>query len=212
MNFHKKFNQKKQIEYPCDLCGTPTAQIRTITRNNVIDNALSGFTCQDCLDAEEDYVEKLEDELNNNPKLRDQRAEQFQRIRLGEKADFICKYGPGVKHINCKICGQGFSYQIVVEDHFPDHIIIRDEISNFFCSDCIVNGSMQTHVTESLLKLLQFRKASEDVKKKYEFFKSLSESQFINEKKNFISTFEHGKELEAEEAIVTILNNATFYV
>lgn len=169
----------------CDICGAPHALLRTFTDDDVIVDALSGYTCQECLDIEEDYVEKLADKLNENQKLRDQLAERFQRIRQDGKAHFIGNHGLGVKHEKCEICGQGHSYLCIVEDHFEGHVEMLDEIAGWFCADCITTGIQRTHTNKVLHELMLFWKDTDEAKQE-----SLNKS-----------AFKQGNELGVQEAV-----------
>jgi ribosomal protein S14 len=142
------------------------------------------------------------DELDKNQEVRDQLAKRFQRVRLGDKAYFICTHGQGVKHEKCEVCGQGNSFLCIVEDQFESHVEMLDEIAGWFCLDCITTGIQDTHTGKALRELLIFRNDCENVKEKYQFFMSRGKSQLTKrEMKECLSIFKHGKELEKQEAL-----------
>ena len=199
-------NQKEKPVNICDICGAPHALLRTFTDDDdVIVDSLSGFTCQGCLNIEEDYVEKLADKLNGNQKLRDQLAERFQRIRQDGKAHFIGNHGLGVKHEKCEICGQGHSYLCIVEDHFEGHVEMWDEIAGWFCADCITTGIQQTHVAKAIRELRLFWEECDDVKARYTTY--MTTAYYIDaaakqdSSNNFMSAIKRGIELEEQESV-----------
>jgi hypothetical protein len=204
----KKFQllKPKQEENNCDICGAPHALLGTITNDDgIIVDELSGFICHECLDVEDDYVEKLVDELNGNQKLKGQFAERFKKIRLKNKADFIGKYGLGVKHEKCEICGQDNSYLCVVEDHFKGHVEMWDELAGWFCADCITTGIHQTHMYKVLYEFSQFRKDCNDVKARYKTYMTMpcyvDEAAKQEASSNFESAIKRGIELEEQESV-----------
>jgi hypothetical protein len=136
------------------------------------------------------------DELDKNQEARDQHAERYHQVILINTADFIGKYGLGVKHKKCEICGQGNSYLCIFEDHYEGCVEIFDELSFWACADCNSNGRQITHRAKILRESIQYWIECDNVKKEYE----LGAWKSREEMKSYLSTFEHGKELEAQEA------------
>ena len=143
----------------CDICGAPDAMIRTITRENRIIDELSGFTCEGCMsdNTEHDFVADLSDKLETNTRLRTVLAERFRMIRMKEKGLFISSYGTGIEHEKCEICEQSYSYLCVVEDHKDNgDIKVLDEVSGWFCADCITMGREKTCLEDRVRDLVVF--------------------------------------------------------
>ena len=134
--------------------------------------------------------------------MRDQLAERFQRIRLKNKQHFIDKYGKGVNQ-ECSICGQNSSYLYIFEDNCEGSVDIWDEINFWTCADCASNGRNDTHRAKVLREFMLFSRECDHVRDKYKFYNSIVGTPLYTEeeRKNFISIIEYGKELEEQEAM-----------
>lgn len=144
----------------CDICGAPNALIRTITHKDQVVNELSGFTCEYCIEAnvENTFVANLIEKLETNDELRKELAERFRQMRLNQKGIFIANYGTGVEREKCELCGQNYAYLCTVEDYKDDgDVEVLDEISGWFCADCITMGREKTCFENRIRDLIQFR-------------------------------------------------------
>ena len=192
---------KKNI---CDICGAPNALLRTITNPELgIIDELSGFTCQECIDADKeyDYLKSLVNELDSDDELRDQLIARFETVRLEQKGFFISNYGLGIKGKRCEVCENEISYLCIVEDHYPDgRVEMLDEISMWCCVDCISTGRQKTRMENEFRELMSFRIECDDVKTKLDKFMEIL-NPTRKQRNEFMELVERLQELIEEENI-----------
>jgi hypothetical protein len=149
----------------CDICGAPSAAIRTITLDGEIINELSGFSCDSCMGQEEEqeYVEELDEKLEKDEDLRKQLYDRFNTIRFNEKSIFISRYGVGESNEKCELCSKRNAYLCIVEkQHTDGSRDILDELTGWYCIDCITTGIEESHTENELKKLVFFHAVCEN--------------------------------------------------
>jgi hypothetical protein len=195
----ENYNDKNPIqeEYFCSVCSRTYLPLKIFPSNNSTVDKFTKTTCPECLKVRKQNVEKLPDELNRNSYIREILAEQSQKIRTNNKEYFVSKYGLGVKK-KCDLCNHEDSYLCIVVGESEGHKESFYEISGSFCSDCITNNKMLTHVGNEYSELLLFFEQMENTIKKVEFFGSIKGTSLFteDEQKNLISTLKHAKELD----------------
>lgn|GEM_PF-6996125 len=142
------------------------------------------------------------DELDKSQKDRDQLAIRFIKTRNDKISDFRFKYGSGEEDKYCQICGCDKSHLCLIQSSCENKTHDWYHLSGWFCFDCITFGEMDRYIERESSELLTLMKEWQDIKEKYELFKSFSGKSEFSEKeiKSYVSAYKYRKELERKKA------------
>jgi hypothetical protein len=152
----------------CDICGKVTSNVRIVVGGDfqAVDE-LCGFTCKECYDKEETYMDSLVTALNNQPDLIDKYAKKFQKVRIKMKGALIANYGLVDDTKKCSLCKKHGAYLCVVENDEPNITVKSlDELSDWYCIDCVSLNNHYNDIEEKFLDYIMFKETLDELMSK----------------------------------------------